>query len=263
MATIELDGATIHYLTEGSGPPIILLHSLGGCAEMWRRTINDLSASFTIIAPDARGHGSSPAAGPISVERFAQDALAIADTLQLSQFGLLGLSMGGQAAMHVAISAPERVRFLIAADTSLGAASKNPDRLESVRRRIDEIGAEAFAYEYTRSRLQPNVPEDEVRAFAEMVMRTLPETYVTQLGSILAQDLRSSVAAIRCPTLILVGAQDVSTPPSTGEQLAKAITGAKFQIIDDANHLSNIDQPEAFNAAVRAFAAEVPSPSGP
>jgi pimeloyl-ACP methyl ester carboxylesterase len=96
-----------------------------------------------------------------------------------------------------------------------------------------------------------------------MVMRTLPETYVTQLGSILAQDLRSSVAAIRCPTLILVGAQDASTPPSTGEQLAKAITGAKFQIIDDANHLSNIDQPEAFNAAVRAFAAEVPGPSGP
>jgi len=256
MPTITIDDDAIHYVKEGQGPPVLLLHSLGACAEMWRSTIDALRPRFTVIAPDARGHGLSAAAGEISVERYAKDAMAIAAALGLARYGVLGLSMGGQAAMHVAADAPDRVAFLIAADTSLGAASNNPERLEAPRRRIAEIGAQAFALEYTRSRLRPQASTAAVETFAAMVMRTLPELYVTQLASILAQDLRPRVGAIRCPTLIVVGAQDVSTPPAAAEALCRAIPGARLEIIPDANHLSNIDQPDAFNRIVTAFAAE-------
>jgi len=256
MMMITIDGADIHYVQEGSGTPIILLHSLGGSGEMWRRTIDDLKSDFTVIAPDARGHGRSQAKGEISVERYAKDARALAAALKLPSYGVLGLSMGGQAAMHVAADDPDRVRFLIAADTSLGAASKNPERVEATRRRIKEIGARAFADEYTKSRLMPDAPAAAVDGFAALVMHTLPDIYGAQLASIMAQDLRPRVGAIRCPTLIVVGSDDVSTPPSAAEALCRAIAGARLQVIANANHLSNIDRPDAFNAAVKAFAME-------
>jgi 3-oxoadipate enol-lactonase len=255
MTTITIDGAEIHYLKEGSGKPLILLHSLGGSAEMWRRTIDDLKSGFMVIAPDARGHGNSPAKGEITVERFAQDAVAIASALDLQKYGVLGLSMGGQAAIHVAADDPDRVTFVIAADTSLGAASNNPERVEGTRKRIQEIGAREFALEYTKSRLQPNASSADIESFAAMVMRTLPDLYVTQLVSILAQDVRPRVGAIHCPALVMVGANDVSTPPATAEALCRAIAGARLEVIADANHLSNIDQPEAFNRVVKAFAS--------
>jgi 3-oxoadipate enol-lactonase len=255
MTMMMIDGAEIHYLKEGKGQPLLLLHSLGGSAEMWRRTIDDLKSSFTVIAPDARGHGNSPAKGEITVERFAQDAIAIISALSLPMYGVLGLSMGGQAAMHVAANDPDRVTFLIAADTSLGAATKNPERVEGTRKRIREIGERGFALEYTKSRLRPNASSADIERFAAMVMRTLPDLYVTQLASILAQDLRPSVGAIRCPALIVVGSDDVSTPPAVAEALCGAIAGAQLQIIVDANHLSNIDQPEAFNTVIKSFAA--------
>jgi 3-oxoadipate enol-lactonase len=257
MTTMTIDGAEISYLKEGSGQPLILLHSLGGSAEMWRRTIDDLQSNFTVIAPDARGHGLSPANGEITVERFAKDAIAIASALKLPKYGVLGLSMGGQAAIHVAADDPDRVTFLIAADTSLGAATKNPERVEATRKRIAEIGARAFALEYTKSRLRPNASSATIESFAAMVMHTLPNLYVTQLASILAQDVRPRVGAIRCPTLIVVGSDDVSTPPATAETLCRAIDGARLQIIADANHLSNLDQPEAFNTAVQSFVAGI------
>lgn len=256
MANIQIDGADVHYLKEGTGPAMVLLHSLGGHSGMWRSTIGALRRAFTVIAPDARGHGNSAAAGPITVERFAQDALAIVDALGIARFGVLGISMGGQAAMHIAANAPERVSFLIAADTSLGAAGKGADRIAETEKRIAEIGARSFAEEYTRSRLQKSTPDRAVNEFADMVVKTLPDIYVTQLRSILSQDLRPHVGKIRCPALVLVGANDVSTPPAAAAALRDAIPGARMEIIDDANHLSNIDRPERFDALASAFATE-------
>ncbi|MCF8475451.1 MAG: alpha/beta hydrolase [Pseudolabrys sp.] len=259
MPVIDIEGAAIHYLKEGKGMPMFLLHSLGGSSEMWRRMIDALGEKFTFIAPDARGHGKSETRGDITVERYAQDAIAIADALKLTNFGVLGLSMGGQAAMHFAANDPARTLFLIAADTSLGAASKNPDRLEAARKRIADIGPKDFAAEYTKSRLRPNANSEDINGFADMVLTTLPDIYVAQLGSIMAQDLRPRVTSIKCPALIIVGADDVSTPPSTAELLCKSIEGALLKIIPDANHLSNIDQPAAFNSAVADFAVAISS----
>jgi len=255
VATIQIDGASIHYLKEGTGPAVVLLHSLGGHAEMWRSTIDALRKSFTVIAPDARGHGNSALAEPVTVERFAQDAIAIADALGIPRFGVMGISMGGQAAMHIAAKASERVNFLIAADTSLGAAGKGTDRVAETEKRIAELGPRAFAEEYTRSRLQKTTPDQAMHAFSDMVVKTLPDVYVTQLRSILSQDLRPHVSKIRCPALVVVGANDVSTPVAAATALRDAIPGARLEIIENANHLSNIDQPERFNAVTSAFAS--------
>jgi 3-oxoadipate enol-lactonase len=210
------------------------------------------------VTVDARGHGGSGGEGFITVEQFSTDATHLMRRLGLGPAAIVGLSMGGQAAMHMALMAPELVRGLVLADTSLGGRGDPDARVTALRQRLAEIGADAFADEYTRSRLRPGTPPQTAAMFAALVRRTLPEIYVRQSHSIGSQDLRTSVASIRCPTLVLVGALDVSTPPNLAEDLRAAIPGARLTVIADANHLSNLDQPDAFDDAVEGFLAGLP-----
>jgi 3-oxoadipate enol-lactonase len=254
VPNLSIDGCNIHYLVEGRGPLLVLLHSLGGDGRMWRTTIEALKAEFTVAAPDARGHGRSDNKGPMTVEQFAEDAVALAGELAAAQFSLIGLSMGGQAAMHVAASHSDQVKTVAIADTSLGGRPGGQERWSAAQKRIQEIGNRAFAAEYTASRLRPSTNKRVADEFSSMVEATLPDIYLAQFRSIQAQDLREAATTIRVPTLVLVGADDVSTPPSMAQEIASVIPGSRLEIIDDANHLSNLDQPLAFNAAVLAFA---------
>jgi 3-oxoadipate enol-lactonase len=253
MARFDHDGDSLHYAVEGSGPPVILLHSLGGSLAMWETTFRALTPHFTVAAFDARGHGDSGGNKPFTMERFAGDAVALADRLGFARFHVVGLSMGGRAAMRIAIDSPERVAGLVVADTSAGGGAGGADRLAAVRRRIAEAGHEAFAREYTLSRLMPATPASVVDAFAGDVCRTLPDVYLTTLGAIVGEDLTGQVGAITARTLVVVGANDVSTPPDAARALAAAIPWARLEIIADANHLANLDQPEKFNAVVAGF----------
>jgi len=252
MAYFDHDGDSLHYAVEGNGPGVMLLHSLGGSLAMWETTVEALKADFSVAAFDAQGHGRSSGNKPFTMERFAADAMALADRLGFQRFHVVGLSMGGRAAMRMAIHWPERVASLVAADTSAGG-SGGADRLAAVRRRITEVGHDAFAREYTQSRLMPQTPASVVARFAEDVCRTLPDVYMTTLGAIVGEDLSGEVGRIRTRTLVVVGANDVSTPPDAARELAAAIPHAGLEIIADANHLANLDQPESFNTAVARF----------
>lgn len=245
----------IAWTASGSGPPILLLHSLGGSGAMWASTRRRLERTHTVVTIDARGHGGSADEGFITVEQFATDAVHLLRRLDLGPAVVVGLSMGGQAAMHMALAAPELIRALVLADTSLGGRGDPDARVAALRKRLAEIGPDAFADEYTRSRLRPETSPETAAMFAGLVRRTLPEAYVRQSHSIGSQDLRAAAPAIRCPTLVLVGAFDVSTPPDLAEDLRRAIPGAGLTVIADANHLSNLDRPGAFDDAVAAFLA--------
>ena len=220
---------------------------------MWSTTCAAIAEDHTAITLDARGHGKSDPHGEISVEQYATDALTLLDHIGVATALVIGLSMGGQAAMHLALRAPQRVRGLVLADTSLGGRGGAAERMAQTRARIEMIGAEAFAEEYTRSRLMSDIDERVVEEFASLVLKTLPDIYVRQVGSIASQDLRATALVIAAPTLVIVGANDVSTPPQIAEQLRKAIPGAGIEKIAAANHLSNLDRPDAFNGAVAAF----------
>lgn len=257
MPTFEHDGERLHYTIEGSGPAVLLLHSLGGSSEMWRTTRSTLARNCTVLALDGRGHGASTARQPFTIERFAEDAEALLDELAVGRAALVGLSMGGPAAMRVALRRPERVAALVLADTFAGGRPGGAERLAATRRRIEEIGAEDFAREYTASRLRPGTAPEVVAGFARLVVRTLPDTYLDTLASITAQDLRPRLAEIGAPTLVIVGREDVSTPPALARELSDSIPGARLEIIPDANHLANLDQPERFNAILSRFLEEI------
>jgi pimeloyl-ACP methyl ester carboxylesterase len=253
MPTLAVADATLHYSIAGTGPAVLLLHSLGGAGEMWNATISALSAGYTVIAPDARGHGRSSDGGEISVRQFAKDSAAILEGVGIGAAHVVGLSMGGQAAMHLAMHAPEMVHGLVLADTSLGGRGGAEERVAGIRKRIAEIGAEGFAREYTLSRTMPETDEATKTAFAALVLKTLPDIYARQAYSISCEDLRATAGTIAAPTLVIAGDHDASTPPEMGRQLRDAIPGAAMSVIRSANHLSNLDQPGRFNALLRQF----------
>lgn len=110
MATFDCDGDRLFYSVDGRGPGVVLLHSLGGSSAMWESLTAHLSSDFTIVAFDARGHGRTSAKVPFTIARYAQDALALMEHLQLAQFHVLGISMGGRAAVRVALARPDAVQ---------------------------------------------------------------------------------------------------------------------------------------------------------
>lgn len=253
MASFDCDGDSLFYTVEGRGPAVVLLHSLGGSSAMWESLTAHLKGDFTVIAFDARGHGRSSANVAFTIARYVQDALALMDHLKLAQFHVLGISMGGRAAVRAALARPDGVKSITAADTGTGDGSGSPERVAGVRRRMDEIGFPAFALEYTRSRLMPGTSEDIVDRYVADVMKTLPDVYIATLMSILMEDLRPHLGKLRVPTLVVTGEHDVSAPPQTAKQLADGVAGARFDVIPSANHFSNLDQPERFNTLVGDF----------
>src|SRR5207237_10655571 len=109
MPTPQLGDLRCHYLEEGSGPPLVLLHGLGSSARDWEFQFHVYSRSFRVIAPDLRGFGASERKGPFRIEQFAQDVWALLTQLGIDTFRLVGYSMGGAVALEMATSQPWRI----------------------------------------------------------------------------------------------------------------------------------------------------------
>lgn len=249
----------IDYDQHGSGTPIVLLHAFPLDRAMWRPQI-DLQNSCQLILPDFRGFGgSSPWNGPPSVEQMADDVAGLLDAVGVRGPVVLGgLSMGGYVALAFAGKYPTRLRALILADTraepDTDEAKANRDKMIAFARThsaaevIDQmlpklLGAETQA-------LRPGVKE-QVRQIAT---RQSAEGIIGALQALRDRpDARPFLSTIRVPTLVLVGSEDVLTPPSAAQTLATGIAGAQLVTIPGAGHLANLEQPEAINAALRSF----------
>ncbi|WP_428569777.1 alpha/beta fold hydrolase [Ramlibacter sp.] len=240
---------------EGRGLPVLALHSLGGSLSMWDGFARSALPDMRLIRFDARLHGTCALPGPFDIARNAQDAIDVLDTLGIERAVVMGISMGGHTAMQVAISHPHRVRALVLANTSAGGTAPEvaAQRLEGIRAQIRELGFSAFAEQYVRSRLAPDVDSDVGAAYRLDVENSGANAYVQTLASILRQDFRSQVASIAAPTLVVCGELDASTPPAAGAVLANGIPRARLVTLAGAGHFSCLDQPGAFNKAVLEF----------
>lgn len=254
MPDLTLGDGTVAYERHGDGAPVVLLHSLGGAGAMWQSTVAALASRCQAFTLDARGHGESSDDGEISVDQYARDAIMLVRQLGLRDVRLVGLSMGAQAAMIAAAELGDTVVKLVLADTLLGAGGVGAEeRLAVTRARIAEIGNAAFAMDYAKSRTLPTTDVTAVADFAHLVERTLPEIYPRLQYSIASQSLHATARGLKTDTLVLVGDKDISTPPEKAQEIAAAITGAGLLIVPDANHLSNLDNPDFFNEAVARF----------
>ena len=256
--TTRTANASIGFDDIGSGPPIVFLHGFPLDSTMWAPQTSALADHFRCITIDTRGFGESTATPPFTIDRYADDVIAVLDLLDIETTTVVGLSMGGYIAFALWRRAPHRVNALVLADTRAGVDT--PD----TRQRRHELIALAHSEgpaavverqlvgllgKSTRER-QPDV-EESVRAIGQSAT---VDGIVGALEAMLGrQDSVPTLPTINVPTLIVVGDEDVITPPKEARAMHAAIQGSRLEVLAGAGHLSSLEQAAAFNALMREF----------
>ena len=253
MPILPAHGESIHYVAHGSGPAVVLMHSLGSSVHMWKEQIAALSCRYTVIAFDARGHGQSSANGEVSMAAAAEDLKALLDHLGIAQCHLVGISMGGPIALLFNMKCPQMVRSLVLADSFAKATEGAADRFAATREAIAYISMAEFGAQYAAERLMPSTPLSVQDELAGVIAQVSPAAYLATMQSVLFGDFTAALSAVKAPALVLIGENDNVTPRSASEYLVKNIAGATLKVIPGAGHLSNLDNPQAFNEAVSEF----------
>lgn len=266
MPHTPLDGIDLHWNERGTGRVVLFLHGFPFHRAMWDAELAALPHGWRGLVPDLRGFGASRdhGHGPLTMERHAADMIGLLDHLHVERAVVCGLSMGGYAALALLARARERVRALVLCDTKAepDGAEARQGRLETAERARRE-GGEAVVdallpklLAESTARTRPEVVE-RLRA---IMVATPGETIArASLGMAERQDARPLLPAIDIPVLVIGGEQDLLTPPAVLEQLAGAIPGARLALLPDAGHVSNLDNPAAFRAALHGFLAAIPA----
>jgi 3-oxoadipate enol-lactonase len=256
MAFLELNGGRTHYELSGASAGRVLMfsNSLGTNLGMWDLQAAELAASFRILRYDTRGHGQSEATpGPYTIERLADDVLALLDQLGIRRVNFCGLSMGGIIGMLLALRAPERLEKLVLCNTAatIGSAETWNARIAAVRRGGIEAVADAVLERWYTAGFRAADPA-AIAATRAMLVSTPVEGYASCCAALRDADLREVIAGIGVPTLIVVGAHDPVTTLADGRFMAERIKGSKCVELPAA-HLSNIEAADAFTMELSGF----------
>ncbi|CAB3749379.1 alpha/beta fold hydrolase [Paraburkholderia humisilvae] len=238
----------------GAGAPLILLHGYTTTAEFWREQVDAFSAGYRVIRPNLPGHGISPSPKQraYTIDAFVADLEHMFEQFELRDAVLVGLSMGGVIAQQFALKHPARLRALAVVDTT--SHGFGPDvQVDNVFSAIDRLGVVAASQQVARRSFSPSTPaalihwaEQEVAQTPEFVAREA----VASLGTI---DNHTALAQLDVPTLVMVGGEDRITPLVESRKLNALIRGSQLEIIEHAAHFPMLEQPEAFNHALKRF----------
>lgn len=258
---VTLQNLTMEYLVQGKGQPVLFIHGYPLNSALWQPQLEGLADIAHMIAPDLRGHGrSDPLPPPYSMDMLADDCCALLDALGIQQPVIVGgLSMGGYVTFAFYRKYPERVAGLILAATRAGVDSPQgrANRLAAIERARDPAQGPSAVIEAMLPRMlapqaysRPDLVE-QVRA----IMRSVSVEGIIgdQMGMLERADSTPLLAQIDRPVLIVHGADDQLIPIAEAQAMHAAIKTSRLQIIADAGHLINLEQPAQFNAAVRAF----------
>jgi len=252
--------------TAGSGIPLLLLHAFPLDHSMWRRQ-EPLAEQLRLIVPDQRGFGSSGGL-PTSIARLADDALGLLDALHVAGPAVVcGISMGGYVAQHLAARHPERVAAVILVDTKLEADTPEARAGRAdLAAKVGRLGLGILA-----DAMIPRLLADsaEARAAADrgeietLLRRSIMGQAVATVQAALAAlgerpDMAEPLRGLRVPALLVGGAEDAITPPACLEAAEAILPDAKLLIVPAAGHMTPLERPEVFNAAVLEFLRELP-----
>ena len=241
-----------HEIIGSDGPALLLGGSLGTTLRMWDGQL-PLAQRLRLVRFDHRGHGGSPVPpGPYEIADLGRDVLELMDTLGLQHAHYCGLSIGAMVGLWLAGHAPDRVKLLILLCTAayMPPASYWQERARVVR----EAGSvEPIADGVLARWLTPEfaASHPELAAALHAMLAAAPfEGYAACCGAIERMDLRGVLGTIRSPTLVISGDRDPSTPPKQQELIARAIPGARHEIVAPAAHLAAVEQPESINRLI-------------
>ena len=234
-------------------PVLLLGGSLGTTLAMWEPQLPQLSATHRVIRFEHRGHGASPVPnGPYSIDALGEDVLAMMDRLGIRRAAYCGLSIGGMVGQWLAINAPDRIDSLILICTSahLPPASAWQDRAAAVRAAgTPEVVADTVLSRWFTAPWAERHP-DVISRYRQMISGIDPEGYAGCCEAIAGMDLRDGLDRISAPTLVLSGRQDPSIPPPHGEAIARAVAGARLEILDPGAHLLSVERPDDVTALI-------------
>jgi 3-oxoadipate enol-lactonase len=242
----------------GAGETLLFLHGIGGNARNWAAQLAHFSPRYTAAAWDARGYGETGGA----VGRFAQfadDAAAVIAALGAPAH-VVGLSMGGRIALDLVNRHPEVVRSLTLANTSAGSAeTAAPEKVAAfLALRLkplveDGLTPADIAESIVAGIAGPNISDEARAALIDSHRRLNKDGYIAAMRAVTAFTAFPDFAQIAVPTLVLTASEDRVAPPAHARLMAETIPGARLVEIAGAGHISNIEAPEAFNAALGEF----------
>lgn len=262
MASLSRAGREVDYLDVGTGgPPVVLLHAFPLNSQMWAPQIACLAATRRVIAVDLVGFGgSSPAEDPMDtrIADLSDDVAALVESLDIAPVVAGGLSMGGYVAFDLWRRHPGMIAGLVLADTRAAAdTAEAAARRSGQQEQIEQGGTEAvidtllagLLGDTTRSQRPALVAQ--VRA---LMASAPPAAYVGALEAMKHRpDSTGDLAQIRVPTLVLVGEEDQLSPPDSIRQWQPLIPRSELVVLPGAGHVSNLEAPDEFNAAVVDF----------
>ncbi len=255
MPLADIGNFKLHYALDGgsSRPVVALSNSLGADISMWDAQMDALLTHFSVLRYDTRGHGRSESpGGPSTLADLGRDLLSLLDRLSISKAQLCGVSLGGITSMWCGLHAPHRVSSLVLSNTSakIGSGGMWKQRMEQVETHGVSSIADAVVPRWFTKRFQES--GHALDAQKAMLLGCSSEGYLAACAALRDSDLREEIYAITAPTLVISGESDMVTPPVDGQALTAAIPSAVFVEVPGA-HLSNIEEPEAYNRVLLAF----------
>jgi 3-oxoadipate enol-lactonase len=258
---VRAGGLVTHYDWSGpeSAPVLLLANSLGTNLHMWDAVVPAFATEYRVLRYDMRGHGLTDVAADgedvrDGIARRADDAVALLDALEVLRVRFAGVSIGGMVGQRLAAEYPSRVQALALCATAnvIGPPSRWDTRIAAVESGGLAAIADGVMSGWFTERARRERPE-LVHGFSTMLQRTPVAGYLDGCRAVRDADLRADDARIAVPTLVISAGEDPATPPASGEELARAIPGARFNVIDGAAHIIPAEQPETLARTVLDF----------
>jgi 3-oxoadipate enol-lactonase len=254
-----VNGTRLHYRLDGAaGAPVVaLVNSLATDLTMWDAQIPALAARYRVLRYDARGHGRSAApAGPYSMGMLVDDLLGLLAFVRAERVHVVGVSLGGLAALATALRRPPDLVGIVACDCRADMPPEFAAGIDARNRLVREQGMQAIVATMVERWFTPPTLAAKpawLDAIRRMIGETSVEGFTGCAEAIKKSGLRPRVGSIRLPSLFVVGTQDAALPVAMMQAMQMEVPGSRFAAIADAGHLPNVERPEDFNAALLEF----------
>lgn len=275
MPTADLNGAKIFYQVHGQGFPLVFSHGLGGDHLMWMEQARAFKDRYQVVLWDCRGHGRSEVTeGGYAIDQFVEDLYSLLGHLGIERAHIAGLSMGGWISWSFALAHPEAAASLILSD-SAGLQEGLPEKERIEKRKMFETSAAValkkgrgplidvtlslmFSPGFLKSRpdlialVRKQIESDPGLGYARTIKNMFIEYWETPV-----EEVKKKLARIQVPALIIAGELDQLTPVPTQQALARAIPGARLELIPGAGHVPNLEEPGLWNRLALEFLSRV------
>lgn len=249
----------LYTRSAGTGLPVVLLHAFPLSSAMWLAQREGLAATCRVITPDLRGFGGSRLGeDEPSVDAMADDVAALLDQEGIDQAVVGGLSMGGYVTMAFCRRHPDRVLGVVLADTKAGPDPQPArDNRERIAQAVLSGGTDVLLTDVLPALMGPTTKDRRAMVVGRVkgLVQSAPPGAVAWAQRAMAArpDSAATLAALKVPLLVIVGEEDELAPPAEAEAMVRAAPHGRLEVIPKAGHLSAVEQPEAFNAAVTEF----------